>query len=435
VTATPARRAALAVVRRTFEDGAFADRALRAEARRAGLAGRELAFATALAYGTVQRRATLDHVIAALAGRPPERIEPAALAALRLGLLQLCFLDGVPDHAAVSQSVELAPRRARGLVNAVLRRAAREAPALVAALPEGTPEEAALKHSHPEWVARLWWEAFGPGEALALMAADNLPAETAVRVNTLVAQPAAVAAVLGGRPAEGLPEGLVLEGPLDLEATPEFRAGALTPQSRASMLVGRTVGPRPGERVLDLCSAPGAKATHLAALMEGRGEVVAVEANAARAAQLRETCRRLRAAGVRVIEGDAREDHGTGFDRVLVDPPCSGLGTLRSRPDLRWRATPQAARELAALQREILAAAARAVRAGGTLVYSTCTLNPAENEQAVENLLASRSDFRADDLQSDAPVWKHPHVERHLLLLPHRDRTDGFFIARLRRSP
>jgi 16S rRNA (cytosine967-C5)-methyltransferase len=265
------------------------------------------------------------------------------------------------------------------------------------------------------------------------MAADNQPAETAVRVNTLVADPSEVAAELGARPAEGVPEGLVLGGPVDLAASPAFAAGRITPQSRASMLVARTLAPRPGERVLDLCAAPGAKTTHLAALMEGRGEVVAVERDPKRASELRETVARMGAKNVRVVEGDARDDHGRDFDRVLVDPPCSGLGTLRGRPDLRWRATPEAAQELAALQAEILAAAVRAIRPGGTIVYSTCTLNPAENEEVVADATAANGDLQVEDLQSDSPLWKHPTVNYHLLLMPDRDGTDGFFIARLRR--
>jgi 16S rRNA (cytosine967-C5)-methyltransferase len=431
---TPARRCAFAVLRRTFEDGAYTDRALRAEARRARLEGRELALARQLAFGVVQRRGTLDHLIAALADRPAARLDPPVRAALRLGLFQLCWLDGVPDHAAADQSVALVRGPARGLVNAVLRRGAREARGLVAALPEATPEEAALRHSLPEWVARMWWDALGPDQARALMAACNEPAETALRVNTLVAAPGDLAARLRARPAEGLPEGLVLEAPLDVSGNPEYVAGALQPQSRASMLVSRVVGPQPGERVLDLCAAPGAKATHLAALMDCRGEVVAVESNPGRAAELRENCVRLRAGCVAVREGDARDEHGKGFDRVLVDPPCTGLGTLRGRPDLRWRLSPAAVPELASLQQQILAAAARAVRPGGTVVYSTCTISPAENEAVVGALLESRPDLAAEDLHSDHPLWKHPHVANHLLLMPHRDGTDGFFIARLRRN-
>src|SRR3954452_8081122 len=189
----PARRCAYAVLRRVFEDGAWADRALRGEAERLGLDARDLALATRLAYRAVQRPATLDHVIETLSGRSLDRLEPAVVAALRLGIFQLVYLDRVPDHAAVAESVELAKAESRGgagLVNAVLRRAAREAEALVGALPDGTPEEAALRLSHPEWIARLWWDAFGRDTARALMSADNDPAEASLRGTPLRTRPA-----------------------------------------------------------------------------------------------------------------------------------------------------------------------------------------------------------------------------------------------------
>src|SRR5215213_5352198 len=194
-----ARACALAVLRRVFEQGAWADRALHGEARRLRLDARERALAMRLAYGAVQRRATLDHLVETLARRPVERLEPLVLAALRLGLYQLAYLDRVPAHAAVGEAVALVKAESPGgakLVNAVLRRAAREAAGLVAALPQDTPAQAALRHSHPEWIAALWWEALGADAARALMAADNDPAETALRVNTLRAEPAALASVL-----------------------------------------------------------------------------------------------------------------------------------------------------------------------------------------------------------------------------------------------
>jgi 16S rRNA (cytosine967-C5)-methyltransferase len=441
---SPARRCAFVVLRRTFEDGAYADRALHAEARRSGLSGPDLRLATRLAYGAVQRRATLDHVGARLCERPLDALEPRVLAALRLGLFQLCFLDGVADHAAVTESVELAKGGrggGHGLVNAVLRRAAREAPAILASLRDDSPEHAAIKHSHPEWVARSWWSTLGPDQARRLLAAGNLPAESAVRANVLVMGAGELAARLradhgvASRPAEHLPEGLVLERPFDAHGSALWRAGAFTPQSRASMLAARVLDPPPGADVLDLCSAPGAKATHMAALMGDRGRIVAVERHLGRAGALKETVRRMRATCVTVHAGDAREAPAGGFDRVLVDPPCSGLGTLRSRPDLRWRASERAVAELAELQLEILGAGARALHPGGALVYCTCTISASENERLVERFLAENPDFEADDLQARYPLWKHPSVAGHLLLLPHRDGTDGFFIARLRRRP
>ncbi|MBB4664664.1 16S rRNA (cytosine(967)-C(5))-methyltransferase RsmB [Conexibacter arvalis] len=473
---SPARRVAAAVLRRVEDEGAYADRALAGEAARAGLDGREHAFATALAYGAVQRRRTLDHVIARLTRRPPGQLDPPVRDALRLGLLQLIFLDGVAAHAAVDQSVELA-KAAGGpgyrLVNAVLRRASREGRRIVEQLDDRTPEGAALRHSVPDWIARMWWESLGPDEARALLARVNQPAESALRVNTLAAEPVAVAAALAGRevavrPAQldgrlpggegvpdgegvpgyggapggaaaavlSLPEGLVADGAFDLRGDPLFADGALLAQSRAAMAAARLLDPQPGERVLDLCAAPGGKTTHLAALMGGSGAVVAVERHPGRAEALRRTCARLRADWTVAVEtGDASEPRRDGpFDRVLVDPPCSGLGTLQGRPDLRWRATAESVAELARLQGRILAAGAAALAPGGTLLYVTCTISPDENEGVIEAFLDADPAFALDDLGAELPRLRSRRAPRTLQLLPHRDGTDGFFLARLRRS-
>jgi 16S rRNA (cytosine967-C5)-methyltransferase len=432
----PARYCAFAVLRRVFEDGAWADRALRGEAERLGLDARDLALATRLAYGAVQRRATLDHVIETLAGRSLDRLEPAVVAALRLAIFQLVYLDRVPDHAAVGESVELAKAESRGgagLVNAVLRRAAREAEALVGALPDRTPEEAALRHSHPEWIAQLWWDTFGAGTARLLMAADNQPAEAALRANTLRITAADLAQRL---PAETEPtgeDGLILIEPFDAHGSSEWREGLFMPQSRAAMAVARVLAPEPGERVLDLCAAPGGKTTHLAALMRDQGELVAVERHKGRAEALRRTAARMGATCVEVRVADAAEPADGTYDRVLVDPPCSDLGTLASRPDARWRKTADQPERLARTQGAILRAGADALAPGGTLVYSTCTISPAENERVIHAFLADRPEFEADDLRQEVPVWQHPSVPFHLQTLPHRDGTEGCFIARLRR--
>jgi len=431
----PARACAYAVARRVFEDGAYADRALHGEARRHRLSPRDHALATRLAYGVVQRRATLDHVIERLAGRPVERLEPAVLAALRLGVLQLAFFDRVPAHAAVGESVELAKRDSRGgagLVNAVLRRAAREAKAIVAALPDGTPAEAALKHSYPTWIAELWFAALGADAARALMAAGNEPAEAAVRINTLKTDQLELP--VPARPADRLPEGLVLEAPFDAFASPLWEQGLFMPQSRAAMAVARALEPQPGERILDLCAAPGGKTTHLAALMRDEGRVVAVERHPGRADALRRTAQRMGATCVEVRTADAAGPHEPTYDRVLVDPPCSDLGTLAARPDVRWRKDADTPAELAATQAAILDAGAAALKPTGVLVYSTCTISPAENEDAIAAFLERHPGFTVDRMPSDLPVWDHPSVPVFLQTLPHRDGTDGFFIARLRRS-
>jgi 16S rRNA (cytosine967-C5)-methyltransferase len=385
------RRAAHAVVRRALAEGAYADRALHGEAR--DLTGRDRALAKQLAFGTIQRRLTLDHVIAQHVDRA---LDPEVRAALQLGLFQLLFLDGMPAHAAIGEAVELAkPNPGHKLVNAVLRRVQREGAPLPS---DDTPAGAAIRHSHPRWLVDLWWDWLGADDTRALLAANNEPAELALRVNALVE--ADLTDIPGRR--EG--EAIVVEGAFDALAHGGYAAGAFTPQSRASQLVARTVDPQPGERVLDLCAAPGGKTTHLAALMEGRGEVVAVERHPQRARALQATCQRMRAANVHVVTADAITFEGAhGFDRVLLDPPCSGLGTLRSHPDLRWRMSPEAIEELAGVQDALLAAARRALAPAGTLVYSVCTLSPREERLASDDVTRT---------------------------LPHRDGTDGFYIAR-----
>jgi 16S rRNA (cytosine967-C5)-methyltransferase len=425
VSASPARVCAYATLRRVTDEGAYADRAFRAEAERAQLDARDRAFAQRLAYGAVQRQRTIDHVIASLASRP---VDPPVLDALRLGVLQLVWMDSVPDRAAVDQTVELvkaASPRAAGFANAVMRRAAREATSIVAALDADSP----VALSHPDWLAEMWAAALGPAEAAALMRADNEPAESALRANALRTTRDELLAALrerdaDARPADapagaGLPEGIVVDGRFDAHGSDLFADGLLMPQSRGSMLVARTLDPRAGESVLDLCASPGAKSTHLAALMGNEGEIVAVEENAARARELAENVQRLGASIVDVRVADARAAVGGTFDRVLLDAPCSDLGTLQSRPDARWRKSPGAIAELAELQGELLAAAAAQVRPGGALVYSVCTVSPREGQEQVARLLADHPELSP----AGEPVQ----------LLPHRDGTDGFFIARMGR--
>jgi 16S rRNA (cytosine967-C5)-methyltransferase len=440
VSATPARRCAHQVVRRVFEQGAYADRAFRGEAERAALDPRDRAFAMRLAYGTVQMKATLDWVLEALARRPLEKLDAPVLAALRLGLHELLYMS-TPDRAAVDESVELVKAttpQAHAFVNAILRRAAREAPSLVAGLDDSTPAGAALAHSHPEWVAERWFAELGSDQARALMHRDNEPAESSVRANLLRSDAGAVVELLTAEGVEShphpiVPEAVVLDAPYDVHTSRLFEEGLVMPQSRASMLVARAVDPGPGERVLDLCAAPGSKTTHLAALMQNEGEVVAVEADAGRAEAITENAARLGAGSVRVVVGDATAPaFGEGYDRVLVDPPCSDLGTLQSRPDARWRKTAGQVDGLCALQRRILAAAAMAVRPGGRLVYSTCTISAAENERQMQEFLASNANFRICGLTGWQPKLAQMGPG-FLQTLPHRDETDGFFIAALER--
>ena len=397
----PARRAAYEVLRRVFEEEAYADRALRSASE--GLGERDVALARRLAFGAVQQVRTLDHAIETLGKRPVRKLDPPVLAALRLGAYQLGYLDGVPHYAAVNESVELVRRarleRAVPFTNAVLRRLGDGLRGLLDALPEGP-----LKHSYPDWIWDVWRRDLGEAGALALMRAQNEPTPVEIRH---VRGPAPDGAETD------IPRAYRVER-VDEEA---LQRGEIWPQSRASQLAGLCVGAKPGERVLDLCAAPGGKTTMLA------GEVVAVELNEARARELEENVARLGATNVRVIQADGRDlpPDLRDFDRALVDAPCSGLGVLAARPDLRWRSRP-----LPELQLELLQAAAARVRPGGTIVYSVCTINADESEAVVD-----ASGLRIEPIE-EWPQYRHPRRPESLQTSPHLHSTSGFFIGRLR---
>jgi 16S rRNA (cytosine967-C5)-methyltransferase len=415
MSVSPARRAAFATIQRVFEDDAYADRAFRGAVE--GVDPRERALAQRLAYGTIQRVRTLDHGIEELGGRPVAKLDPPVRDALRLGAYQLAYSE-VAVHAAVNESVELV--RAAGLeravkfANAVLRRLTLGLGEFVEGLPEETPEQAALRHSYPDWVAEVWWRDLGAEQARELMRAQNEPPERAVRLNAHRRGP-----VAGGELDPKIPGALRVERMEDCD----LAAGFVWPQSRGSQLAGLAVAAQPGERVLDLCAAPGGKATQLA---ESAEEVVAVEKHPGRARELEANCKRLGASNVRVLNADALSlsDDLSGFDRVLVDAPCSGLGVLAARPDLRWRGKP-----LPELQRDLLCVAAERVRPGCSVVYSVCTINADENEAVVD-----ASGLEPDPLGEEWPQFAHAARPEFLLTLPHRDHTSGFFIARLRSS-
>jgi 16S rRNA (cytosine967-C5)-methyltransferase len=384
----PARRAAFEVVRRVFEEDAYADRALASAVE--GLDDRDRALAQRLAYGTVQRARTIDFGIEQLGKRPVRKLDPPVRAALRLGAYQLAWTDQA-QHAVVDDAVELvrAARRERAVpfTNAVMRRLQQGFNGLVASLPEGP-----VKHSYPDWIAEIWSRDFGADGALSLMRAQNERPALEVRAAEPVGEPTDV------------PGAWIVE-----RVDPE----RMRPMSRASQLAALVVGSREGERVLDSCAAPGGKTEMLA------GEVVAVEIHPGRA----EAMAKEMPPNVRVVTADARTVEEWGFDRALVDAPCSGLGVLARRPDLRWRARP-----LPELQLELLRAAAERTKPGGTIVYSVCTLNADENEAVVD-----AAGLEVDSLATAWPQYAHPVRPEFLLTRPDRDLTSGFFIARLRK--
>jgi 16S rRNA (cytosine967-C5)-methyltransferase len=376
-------------VRRVFEEEAYADRALASAVE--GLDDRDRSLAQRLAYGTVQRTRTIDFGIEQLGKRPVRKLDPPVRAALRLGAYQLAWTDQAV-HAVVDDAVELVRaagrERAVPFTNAVMRRLQHGFNGLVASLPEGP-----LKHSYPDWIAEVWQRDFGLETALDLMRAQNEPPQLEVHATEPVGEPT------------DIPGAYVVE---------RADVSRMRPMSRASQLAALVVGSQEGERVLDACAAPGGKARLLA------GEVTAVEVHPGRAQAMAKEM----PPNVNVVVADVRELAESGFDRALVDAPCSGLGVLSRRPDLRWRATP-----LPELQLELLQAAAERTKAGGTIVYSVCTLNADENEAIVDT-----SGLEVEPLDGEWPQYAHPTRPEFLLTLPHRDRTSGFFIARLRKS-
>jgi len=397
---SPARASAYETVFRVFEQEAYADRALRTAV--ASLDQRDRAFAQRLAYGTIQRVRILDYAIEQLGRRPVRKLDPPVRAALRLGAYELGFMQ-TPRHAAVNEAVELVRtaklERAVAFTNAVLRRVADGIGMLLESLPEG-----ALKHSYPDWVEEVWTRDFGREQALALMRAQNEAPETVVRL---------IRGETEGEPTD-IP-GAYRVARVDEGALAE---GRIWPQSRGSQLAGLVVGARAGERTLDLCAAPGGKATMLA------GDVTAVDKHPGRARELEENAARLGATNVSVVCADALElpPELRDYDRALVDAPCSGLGVLASRPDLRWRAEP-----LPELQLALMGAAADRVRTGGTIVYSVCTLNADENEAVID-----AAGLAPELLGEEWPQFAHPKRPEFLLTRPDLHGTSGFFIARLR---
>lgn len=428
-------------VLRAVERGAFADAELARQLRGMALDDRDRALATQLVYGTLAWQGLCDHILATLE-RPAARLDAAVRCLLRMALYQVTKLERVPDFAVVDTAVELAKRHKRGaagLVNALLRSFLRSGKD--ARLPPASDVAArlAVAGSHPRWLVERWLAQLGTEETAALLEADNRPAPTVLRVNRRRGDRDAAIAALDGegcaaRPARYVGDAIEIElrGPLDrLRA---HRAGLVTAQGEASQLVGLMI-PAGSASVLDACAAPGGKATHVAERTGGR--VVAVDQAAAGTVAIRRQAARL-GVDVAVVRADARHlplRRDASFDAVLVDAPCSGLGTLRQHPEIRWRRQPRDVARLTALQSAILDAAAARVRPAGVLVYATCTTLAEENERQIGAFVARNADFAIDDPRPDLPPASGSLVDEDLFLRtwPHRHGLDGFFAARLRR--
>ncbi len=436
------RSLALGVLQDVFVNGAYANIALSKKLNESKLSPLDRRLATELVYGSVKACGTLDWLLGHYVKKPLSQTDPLVVNILRLGMYQLYFMDKIPSSAAVNESVNLAKTFAHpgasGFVNAVLRSAVREPEKVrYPNLAKDPLRHIALREFHPEWLVRHWLDKLGTGETLALCHFNNSYPPLSLRTNTLRISREDLLQKLAEAGAEAEPSVLIPEGILCRRMGDEplrfLREGLCQAQDESSMLVAHVVAPQPGDFVIDACAAPGGKSTHMATLMQNQGRVLATDIHPHKILLIEDNRRRL---GLDIIEArqlDATELHlsyAMQADRVLVDAPCSGLGVLRRRPDARWRKE-TSLKELPALQKKILQSAAQCVKPGGVLVYSTCTLEEAENDSIVLEFLQANPDFALDTTGAYFPV---PRQESMVTLWPQRDGTDGFFIARMSRK-
>lgn len=443
-----ARNVALDVLIAVEERGAYSNLLLNDRLQRSSLSPRDRGLATELVYGTLQRKNTLDWILNKLVRKGIDTLDPWVRHLLRLGIYQLRYLDRVPSRAAVHETVEIAKARGHrgipGLVNGVLRSYLRRGREWTLPDSPKSVTDLALVTSHPEWLVRRLVEVYGPETAHSVLKANNRPPGLSVRVNPLRGNRERVARLLQEEdprlrirlsPLSG--QGLILTGGNPASGR-LFREGWFTVQDESSMLVAELLAPRPGERVLDGCAAPGGKTGHLAERMENRGTLLACDIHPHKVKLIENQVRRLGLSMVEVRQADLRELPGTGearFDRVLLDAPCSGWGVIRRKPDIKWSKNLQEVDSLRQLQAELLEAAARLVTPGGTLVYSTCTLEPQENREQITAFLKNHPTFQADSTLFDtlpAPVREKALTgDGWVQILPHHFESDGFFIARM----
>ncbi|MBU6427783.1 MAG: 16S rRNA (cytosine(967)-C(5))-methyltransferase RsmB [Cyanobacteria bacterium REEB65] len=408
------------------------------------LSSLDRALVTELVNGATRMRRALDFQLDRILDRPLSTLKPAIRNNLRLGAYQILYLTRIPAHAAVHESVALARKRGHEgvakLTNAVLRELVRRHSAGSVEWPQDPLAKLAVRRSYPDWLIERWIAAYGLEEADRLAAAQDQPPPFAIRTNLLRLNRDDLlrrlqAADVAAEPSSIAPEGIRLADPGALPALPGFEQGWWCVQGEAAMLVAAALDPRPGEVVADVGAAPGGKATHLAERMKNTGSVLAIESHPGRLALVEQNARRLGITTVVPLERDARQILEVALDAALVDAPCSGLGTLYRKADLRWRASPEQIPELIRLQLQILSAVAASIKPGGRMVYSTCTIGSEENEDVARAFLARHPEFLPGDLSSALPQTLRPEAGRGWVqMLPQRHGTEGFFIARFDRK-
>lgn len=433
-----ARRAALIALQKWRKSAAWSDAALDSAIRKFQLDTRDAALCSRICYGTLQNLALLDHVITQCCDRPAENLEPQVLDILRISAYQILLMDRIPAHAAVSEAVELCKqtgsRRASGLVNAVLRRIS-GLNGTLPNLPEaGTPEFLSVRYSHPLWLCSAWIDTYGYAFTEQALKANNAPAPACLQCNQLRVDASRLFADLrdAGFPVEmhaQLPDAVVCTGG-DLASSQPYREGWFYVQDPAAKCAVLIADPKPGMRVLDACAAPGGKSFAAAIQMKDQGEIISCDIHKNKLKRIADGAERMGFRSITTMEMDAKapDFDAVSFDVVLADVPCSGLGVIRKKPEIRYK-NPQTLAALPEIQRDILNGLAPLVKPGGVLLYSTCTVLQEENEDVVRSFLDSHSDYSLEEISLP---WLTKPEGMHTFW-PHIDGTDGFFVAKLRK--
>jgi 16S rRNA (cytosine967-C5)-methyltransferase len=436
------RYLAVVTLNRLEESEDFLKDLVDSQIQRSSLSSLDQGLYTELVFGTVRMRRSLDYALSRFSSRPLEKIQPAVLNVLRIAAYQIFYLDRIPPSAAVNEAVKLA--RAFGhegtakFTNGLLRQLLRGRDLLAyPSLEEDPVEHIGLKYSFPTWIVEQWIKWWGVEETAGLCAAMNEPPRLNIRVNTLKSSPEEVRAHLQSRgisvqSGRYLPEILEVRPAHAVVADDWLEEGRYYIQDESSALAAHALQVEPGQTVYDLCSAPGGKATHLAQLMDNQGQILAFDVSSRRLAVVQENAQRLGISIIRTEVGDATQDLGLSpVPRVLVDAPCSGLGTMGHRPDIRWRKSAEEIRQLVAIQKQILSRAASYVAPGGLLLYTTCTLTKWENDEVVQWFLAEHPHFSGQPFPEEFPGCPGQPWER--TLFPHRHFVDGFYMALFRK--
>jgi 16S rRNA (cytosine967-C5)-methyltransferase len=421
----------------------FADQVILSFSKSFHLSSLDRRFLSELVHGTTKMKRRLDHVLGLFLERKLEELTPWMRNILRMGIYQLDFLDKVPDNAAVDESVKLAKKFGHkgtvALVNAVLRRYLKERS--LVSFPDWEEDKIkniGLFYSFPDWMVQMWLEILGEEEAIKLCQAFNQKPRLWCRINSLKIDPEGLEEILTRekikfRPSRYLKGFYSIESKVDLNRFLPLQRGQVYFQDESAGLPVMLLDPQPGERILDLCAAPGGKSTLIAQRMKDHGLLLAVDISPKKLEMVKENCERLGVESVTLCCADAKTFSCHAVDRILVDAPCSALGTLARHSDARWRKQSSDLLRLQELQLEILLNASRLVREGGVLVYSTCTITPEENQQVIERFLQKRKDFKV----TDASVFVNPElVDQHGLVrtLPHLHKMDGSFACRLEKT-